>query len=136
MRKVEMKRAVAEGQAKYVRKAEMDVDEWRAIVAKLARSDLRLLFDPATGKLIPINDLPDEAAACLASVEVLREKNLYTKQGEMINESVIKVRLWSKEKALELVGKHLGILTDRLEVAAGADLLDRLVAARKRTGAV
>jgi phage terminase small subunit len=110
--------AVAEGRQKQIAKAEMDADEWRKLVAQIARGDMRRLVDPETGALIPVNELDDEAAASLASVEVSREKTRISKAGDAevaTEESLVKVKLWDRLRALDLMGRHLGLLKDKVE---------------------
>ena len=46
----------------------------------------------------------------------------------------IEVKLHSKEKALELLARHLGMLKDKLEVEGNIGLAERLAAGRARTG--
>jgi phage terminase small subunit len=109
--------AIADGKAKYAKRAEMTADEWRAAVARLARSDIRQFIDPETGSLLPLTELSDEAALCLSSIKVLREKTSIVGEGKTVEESTVEVKMWSKERALEMYGKHLGLLTERHELS-------------------
>lgn len=58
--------------------------------------------------------LPNADKADLAAIESVKVKTIPTKSGEVGVER--EVRLFSKLKALELLGKHLGIWNDKLDV--------------------
>jgi hypothetical protein len=53
--------------------------------------------------------------------------------GDMVLE-LRKIKRWDKTKALELLGRYLGLFKDRLELGIGADLAASIEAARKRSG--
>lgn len=46
----------------------------------------------------------------------------------------IEVKMRDQDKALELLGRHLGLFVDKLEVKGKIDMADRLVRARRRAG--
>jgi len=87
---------------------------------KLANSDLRELFNQETGALLPIKEWPDHIAACVASFEV---EELFEGSGKdkMQIGFTKKVRFWDKTKSLELLGKHLKLFSDRLELSGNKD---------------
>ena len=58
--------------------------------------------------------LPDADEADLAAIESVKVKTIPTKSGEVGVER--EVKLSSKLKALELLGKHLGMWNDKLDV--------------------
>lgn len=64
-------------------------------------------FDEATIK----EDAADEDVAAVASVRV---KRFPTKDGEGVEREV---KMYDKTKALELLGRHLGIFKDKVEVS-------------------
>jgi len=59
--------------------------------------------------LKPIHELPDELAACIASIEVVK-RNLLSFDGK--TEFIYKIKLWNKPQALELLGRHQGIFRE------------------------
>jgi phage terminase small subunit len=71
-------------------------------MARLAGSDIRQLFD-VNGDLLPVKDWPDDIAACVAGIEVVM-KNATAGDGKV--DRVLKVKLWPKDKALEMLAKH------------------------------
>ncbi len=77
---------------------------------RLAFSDVRRLFTD-WGALKPVHELSDDDAACLASLEVLK-KNLFA--GDRKVDTIHKLRMWDKLKALEMLAKHFGLLEDKV----------------------
>ena len=78
---------------------------------------------------------PPEAKQRLSSVEVLREKVRTTTPGEDTTttiEQVIKIKVWDKMRALELLGRHLGLWKDKVEHQADFSLLNTLRAIERR----
>lgn len=82
--------------------ADMVIEELR----RLAFSDERKLYRD-DGTLKPPAEWDDETAAAVSGIETRENRKGVTTK---------KVRLWDKKGALELLGKHLGIFKDRLEV--------------------
>lgn len=82
-------------------------------LARVAFSDIGKAFGP-DGQLLPLHEMPPEARAALAGVET---EELFEGKGEERVQVGLgrKVRHWDKVKALELLGKHLGMFRDRLE---------------------
>lgn len=95
---------------------------------RISFSDARVLFDNH-GNIRPITELTREQAACIQSIEAVK-KNLQS--GDNATDTVLKVRLWDKTKALEMLSKHFGLLTERVEVTLGSELLERLDRGRRR----
>lgn len=119
------------------KRVEIDQDWVLRGLAAIASVDVRELF-AADGTLRPIHELPDEVAGAISSVEIVKRR-AGDKDGP---EYVRKVRSWDKVKALELLGKHLRMFSDRVEVASkGAqpvfsnptedELIERLMAKRR-----
>lgn len=66
------------------------------------------------------NDAPDEDLAAVQSVKV---KDINTEKGDSIEREV---RLYDKTKALELLGKHLGIFKENVNVSANINSTRKL----------
>lgn len=73
-------------------------------LAKVAFADVSDIVDPATGRLLDEAERPDTAA--VAGIRV--------KRGDAYDE--YEVRLCDKMRALELLGKQLGMFTERVEL--------------------
>lgn len=83
-------------------------------LAKIAFLDIRKLYTE-NGQLKNIADIDDETAGAISSLETLEEYDGYGDDREKIGDTQ-KVKLLDKTKALELLGRHLGIFNDKLDV--------------------
>lgn len=101
-------------------------------LARVSLADPRNLFD-ADGNVKPVTEWSADDAACISQVEIVK-RNVFAGDGKM--DTIMKIRLWDKPKSLEILAKHLGLLTERLEIRGDAELVDRLTAARKRIAVV
>ena len=105
------------------RSAKIEITEQRVLeeIAKMAFVNIQDLYDE-NGILKPINELPRHVAAGIQSVKVNLTEAC----------AVQEVKLWDKKGALELLGKHLRLFADRLELDVSDNLADKLAAARQR----
>jgi len=97
-------------------------------MARIGFSDVRQLFTK-DGHLLPIHELSDDAAAALASVEVVM-KNATAGDGQV--DRVLKVKLWDKTRTLTDLARHFALLVDRVEVSGDVSLTAKIAAARQR----
>lgn len=83
------------------------IDPDRALreAARLAYSDVRELYTDK-GQLKPMKDWPDDLAAAIGGVEFVR-RNVDGADGH--SDDVIKIKVWDKPKALEMLFKNLGL---------------------------
>ena len=88
-------------------------------LAKLGFFDIRRLFDDS-GKPLDITGLDDETAACIAGLEVMDVYEGTGEDKEFVG-YVKKYKLSDKLKALELIGRHLGMFKDKLELSGALD---------------
>jgi phage terminase small subunit len=121
----EVKEAVQKAMDKRSRRTEITQDMVLNEIALLAFGNIKRVFGP-DGQLIPVEQLPDDVAATITEVT----SRMVTSEGENV---VIdrKYKLADKKASLELLGRHLKLFTDKIEV----DVTDRaaeLIAARKR----
>ena len=110
--------AVQAKTAKSFAHADLTAERVLEELRRLAFSDLRGLFDEA-GNLVPIHKLTDEQAASLASVEVIIKN---AKAGDNQTDTVHKIRVWDKPKALEMLAKRFGLLIERVQHEGGVEL--------------
>jgi phage terminase small subunit len=89
---------------------------------KIANSSVKDMVDD-DGAFLPIKQMPDHIAKTIQAIDVEEAVETDSDTGEVIKTSkTIKVKLWSKDKSLENLGKHLKLFTDKLEVAASMTL--------------
>jgi phage terminase small subunit len=95
---------------------------------RLAQADPARAFDEK-GNLLPIHEMPPEARAAIAGFDL---EELWDGRGPKRKQvgRVRKVRFWDKPRALELLAKHLGLLTERLQVSVLT--LEQLVEASRK----
>jgi phage terminase small subunit len=83
-------------------------------LARLAFSDGRRLYRP-DGTLKAPHEWDDDTAAAVAGVET--QEQLGREDGDAPVVLTRKVRRWDKKGSLELLGKHLGLFKDKVEVS-------------------
>ncbi len=126
-------REIAETQAVQLANTGISAEKTLEELRRIAFSDLRELFTD-WGALKPLHELTAEQAAMVASFEVVK-KNLYA--GDKKTDTVHKIKVWDKLKALELLAKHLNLLVERVNVTARLDeeLERRLLMGRQASAA-
>ena len=87
------------------KRAEIDQDKLTEEYARIVFLDFRIFFDNQ-GKLIPVSELSENAAAALAGLETV-----ITGSGDQV-EYLKKIRTHDKLKALRDLGKHLGFFKE------------------------
>ena len=102
-------------------------------LARIAFNDPRKLFDD-NGRPKDITTLDDDIAAALASVDIFEEFDYNGDTRELIGYT--KKYKWSdKLRALEMLGKYLGMFTDKVQMSGslntGADKLASILAQLK-----
>ena len=90
-------------------------NEWakEAILLELRRigmADIRKLYDD-DGNLLEVTQWPAEVAKFVSSIEVSELFEGFGKEREHVG-FVKKVKLWNKEKALELLGKNISMFNE------------------------
>jgi phage terminase small subunit len=95
------------------KKLELTAERVLEELMKLGFSDIRKVFDE-TGQLMNLSQLDDSTAAAVSGVKVKTR----TRDDETETENEIK--LWDKPKSLELLGKHLQLWKDLIDVKVEA----------------
>lgn len=115
--------AIAARQNKIAKRLEVTAERIVLEYARLAFVDPRSLYDEA-GKLVPITELPEDVTRAISEVWV----------GE---EGTRRIKLASKQAALDSLARHLGMFIDRsLAVNANVSIADlaRLLHDQHRNG--
>ena len=113
--KLSIQQAIAERMAERSRRTGVNQDRVVLELAKIAFVNIRDVVNDDAEILINADE------ADLAAVESLKVKIIPTKSGE--NGIEREVKLSSKLKALELLGKHLGMWNDKLDVNLNVPVL-------------
>jgi phage terminase small subunit len=95
-------------------------------IARLAFFDPRKLLN-ADGTPKSIHELDDDTAAAVAGIDIVTRGN-----EDLGYADIMKVKLADKSKNLELLGRHLKLFTDKIEVDVSDSLADRIKEARER----
>ena len=124
--KPEIFAAVQQALARHLEQLDLSFDGLVQEAARVGISNIQDFFDEQ-GHLLPLNDIPPDAASAIASVKITRRG-----RGEQ-EVTVTEVRLWPKLQALELIGKLKNLLNHKVAVEAGdtwKDVLHEMLAAR------
>lgn len=106
LRKPNIAEAIKEAMEKRSERTEVTQDMVINELAKIAFLDIRQAFDK-DGSLKKIADMPDEVARAIGGMDI-------SSIGEL--EIAKKIKLIDKKGALELLGKHLKMFTDKTEI--------------------
>lgn len=113
--KPEIKAAVESKRAKQIESTDLTAARVLEELRRVAFSDLRTLFDEK-GDLRPLHTLTADQAACIAGVEVVIKN---AKAGDGVTDTVHKIKIWDKPKALEMLAKHFGLLVEQVKHSGG-----------------
>lgn len=107
----------------------LDASDVLREILKLAKADVRKLYREDGSLKLP-HEWDDDTAMAVAGVEVVESmigegENAFLKQTK-------KVKLWDKKGSLELLGRHLKLFTDVIEVKDITPMADKMKAARER----
>lgn len=103
LRKTHVAAAISEAKARRAARVEITQDRVLEEIARLALFDIRkLVNDDGTPR--PLQELDDDTAAAIGGIDIARVGNAEVGVGE-----VLKFKLIDKARALEMLGKHLGI---------------------------
>ena len=114
LNKTQVSQAVAKAQERRAKKLEVNQETVIKELARIAFADPRSVFSwgPDGVMLRDSAELTDDEAVAVADVSETR-----TESG-----GSIKAKLHDKVKALELLGRHLGMFTDKLEHSGSVDI--------------
>lgn len=112
MNKPEIKNRIDKAIAERSRRTGITADRVLMEYAKIAFANAKDIIDFKTGKVL--SDASDEDLATIQSVKVkISSGNVDTEERE--------VKMCDKQKALEMLGKHLGMFKDKVEVSGNTE---------------
>jgi phage terminase small subunit len=117
LRKPEIAAAIQAGRERVAEKAEVTAVRVLSELALIGHSDIGdiLDFTGVTPRLKDASAIPEGARRTISSIKIKREvEGVGDKAREV---EVIEFKRWNKNKALEDLAKHLGILKEKVEVS-------------------
>ena len=120
LNKTQVQKSIEKAQAKRAERTEVTADRVVTELAKIAFADPRDLMEWGPDGLVlkDCRTIPDAAAAAVSEVS---ESN-----------DGIKLKKLDKLKALELLGRHLGMFTDKVKMSGELDIATIIMEARNR----
>lgn len=121
---------IAKLQVERAKRLDLKADDVLLELLRIARVDLSQAYD-TDGNLKPIHEIPEDVRRAIAGIEV---EELFEGRGEAREHvgNLRKVKFWDKVKSLELLGKHLKLWVERIEVDGLTGLAERIQAGRSR----
>lgn len=113
LRNAQIAAAVEKGRERLSEETDITAKRVLAELARIAFLDPRTVFDEH-GNLKPIAEWDEDAARALSGCDVTEEFSGRGADREMVG-YLKKIRFWDKKGALELLGKHLALFTDKVE---------------------
>lgn len=114
LKNTEISNRIAKLQADRAKRLEIDADKVLAEISRLAFSDIRNITNEGDS-LLRLRQIDDDTAAAIQSVKVTTKKVGFGDEAEY--EDVTEYRLADKKGPLEMLAKHLGELTDKIEIS-------------------
>lgn len=114
LRNVKVQEYISEKQKEIEKRTEVTQDMVIKELAKIAFLDIRKLYTE-NGQLKNVADIDSETVGAISSLETLEEYDGYGDNREKIGDTQ-KVKLLDKTKALELLGKHLGMFKEKVTI--------------------
>lgn len=111
LQKPDIQAAIAEYQKERFESIDLSAEMVLKEMARIAFVDIRKAFDE-NGNLLSIPDLPEDIARAIAGIDVSTWKEKGEDGGEEVTK---KIKLIDKRPALESLGKHFKLFTDRME---------------------
>lgn len=102
----EVASAIEAGRRKAMERSELTRERIILEIKRVALSDPRKLYDPATRRLKHVLDLDDDAAAAVYSPDT-KIRNLQA--GDGVQDTIEAIKTWDKSKALDQLVKIFGL---------------------------
>lgn len=127
LRKPLVAKAIDEALARRSARVEVYQDDVLRELMRVLTTDIGKAFD-ANGVLLPVQQIPEDVRRAIASIET---DELFDGKGPERTQVGVtrKIKFWSKDNALALAMRHLGLLRDKVEHSLDKTTLEQLVAA-------
>lgn len=130
LRKVKVREAIEEANEERLERVEVAADEVLRELKRIGLSDIVDIFDEE-GRLLPFTQIPKDTRRAISAIKV----KSYTEPGsgeDPVEVWTTEIKLWDKPGALSLLGKHLKLFTEKLELGADESFAETLRLARER----
>lgn len=117
---VDVQQIIADATAKAAGIAGLSVERTLRELARIAYSDVRKLYDE-DGNLIPVQNLDDDVAATVSSIEHVEEFSGKGNERELVGYTK-KLKVWDKKGALDMAMKFHGLYEKDNEQLKGDSL--------------
>ncbi len=97
---------------------ELKGDDVLRELMRIAMADISAALD-ADGNIKPIHEIPIDLRRAMASIEVVIRN---AAAGDGHTDRVWRIKWWDKNRALETLAKHLGLLSEHIQVDADVEL--------------
>jgi phage terminase small subunit len=104
LKKPEVKASLGAAMAERSKRTEVTADRVIQEIARLAFVDVSKAYDANTGELLRPHEMPENVRAAFSGLD-------FSKSGDRVGKFV------GKERALEMLAKHLGLLRDKVELS-------------------
>jgi phage terminase small subunit len=114
-RNVQVRAEIDKALSRRAARVEVTADEVLRELKRIGLSDIRQAYTEG-GRLKGIHEMPEDVARAIGGVET---EELFEGEGRDRERAgdTVKVKFWPKVQALELLGKHLKMFTDKTEVS-------------------
>jgi phage terminase small subunit len=113
VRKVQVSAAIKLGMDERAKMVQVDSHFVISELKKIANVDLSQAYDD-TGKLKAVDQMPEDVRRAIAGIETVEEFEGFGQERTWTGYTQ-KVKFWPKDKALELLARHLGMFKEKIE---------------------
>lgn len=111
---------LAKFQAKTTTIAEMSASQVLTELARIASADIGLAYNE-DGTLKPLSEIPEDVRRAMSGIDIEKK---YERNGRDVEHvaDVVRAKFWDKTKALDLIGKHHKLFTEKIDLNARVTL--------------
>lgn len=134
LRKAQIKREIECLDAELAKELDLSAEWVLRRLMRRANFDVRKFYHD-DGRLKEVKELDEETAFALQGIEVEKLYEHFSKGQAKATGTLTKVKFADRDRALELLGRHLKLFVDKIEVTGAEALVARLQAGRQRVNA-